>query len=68
MVMVERPRDPKMGDYSTNIAMRLGKELHKSPRDIAQGMIPLLQKNLEEAQSIEMAGAGFINFRISKQL
>lgn len=66
MVMVERPRDPKMGDYSTNIAMRLAKELHKSPRDIAQGIIPILQKNCNEASSIEMAGAGFINFRISE--
>ena len=66
MVMVERPRDPKMGDYSTNIAMRLAKELHKSPRDIAQGIIPILKKNCTEASSIEMAGAGFINFRISE--
>ena len=66
MVMVERPRDPKMGDYSTNIAMRLAKELHKSPRDIAQGIIPILEKNCKEASSIEMAGAGFINFRISE--
>lgn len=66
MVMVERPRDPKMGDYSTNIAMRLAKELHKSPRDIAQGIIPILRKNCTEASSIEMAGAGFINFRISE--
>ena len=30
MVMVERPRDPKMGDYSTNIAMRLAKPCNKS--------------------------------------
>jgi len=66
MVMVERPRDPKMGDYSTNIAMRLAKELHKSPRDIAQGIIPILKKNCTEASSVEMAGAGFINFRISE--
>ena len=65
MVMVERPRDPKMGDYSTNIAMRLAKTLHKKPADIAAELIPALVNNLSEASSIEMAGPGFINFRIS---
>ena len=66
MVMVERPRDPKMGDYSTNIAMRLAKSLHKSPRDIASEIVPLLEKNVKEATTVEVAGAGFINFRISE--
>ena len=27
MLVVETPRDPKMGDYSTSIAMRLAKQL-----------------------------------------
>jgi len=62
MVMVERPRDPKMGDYSTNIAMRLAKSLHKSPRDIAAELMPVMEKHLPEAESISAAGAGFINF------
>jgi len=62
MVMVERPRDPKMGDYSTNIAMRLAKSLHKSPRDIAAELMPVMEKHLPEAESISVAGAGFINF------
>lgn len=66
MVMAERPRDPKMGDYSTNIAMRLARTLHKKPADIAQEMLPALQKNLKEASSITVAGPGFINFVISE--
>jgi arginyl-tRNA synthetase len=66
MVMIERPRDPKMGDYSTNIAMRLARALHKSPRDIAAGMTDAIQANLPEASAVEIAGAGFINFRISE--
>ncbi len=65
MVMVERPRDPKMGDYSTNIAMRLTKALHKKPADIAAELVAVLKNNLAEASSIEIAGPGFINFRIS---
>lgn len=66
MVMVERPKDPKMGDYSTNIAMRLAKSLHKKPADIANEVIPVLKKNLSEASDISAAGPGFINFKISE--
>ncbi|MBR3348488.1 MAG: arginine--tRNA ligase [Solobacterium sp.] len=66
MVMVERPRDPKMGDYSTNIAMRLAKSLRRKPADIAVDLLVALKKNLPEASSITVAGAGFINFVISE--
>ncbi|MDO4413511.1 MAG: arginine--tRNA ligase [Erysipelotrichaceae bacterium] len=66
MVMVERPRDPKMGDYSTNIAMRLAKSLHRKPTDIAADLTPVIEKNLPEASSVTVAGAGFINFVISE--
>ncbi len=65
MVMAERPRDPKMGDYSTNIAMRLAKTLHRKPADIAADLVPFIQKNLPEASSVTVAGAGFINFVMS---
>lgn len=66
MVMVERPRDPKMGDYSTNIAMRLAKSLHKKPVDIANELIEVLKKNLTEANEVSVAGPGFINFKINE--
>lgn len=66
MVMVERPRDPKMGDYSTNIAMRLAKSLHKKPVDIANELVEVLKENLSEASEISVAGPGFINFKISE--
>lgn len=66
MVMVERPRDPKMGDYSTNIAMRLAKSLHKKPVDIANELIEVLKKNLTEVSEVSVAGPGFINFKINE--
>lgn len=66
MVMVERPRDPKMGDYSTNIAMRLAKSLQKKPVDIANELIEVLKKNLTEASEVSVAGPGFINFKINE--
>lgn len=66
MVMVERPRDPKMGDYSTNIAMRLAKSLHKKPAEIAAELVDALKKNIPEASEVSVAGPGFINFKISE--
>lgn len=60
---VERTRDPRNGDFATNIAMRLAKSVGKNPRDLAQSIIealpdsPLLDK-------VEVAGPGFINFHL----
>ena len=39
IVMVEMPRDPSLGDYSTNIAMRLTKILRQNPRLIAEKIV-----------------------------
>ena len=65
MVMVERPKDPKMGDYSTNIAMRLGKTVGKKPREAAEEIVAKLKEKLPEASDITIAGPGFINFAVS---
>ncbi len=64
VLMLETPRDPKMGDYSTNIAMRLAKSLHMKPMDIALPIVAKLQETLPEAEQISAAGAGFINFKM----
>ena len=66
LVMAEIPRDPKMGDYSTNIAMRLAKTLKKKPADIAAELIPAIAAALPQASSVTMAGPGFINFRMKE--
>ncbi|MCR5228901.1 MAG: arginine--tRNA ligase [Solobacterium sp.] len=63
-IMIETPRDPKMGDYATNIAMRLAKELHRNPFDIANEIAAVLREKLTEASSVEAARPGFINFRM----
>ena len=66
LIVVETPRDPKMGDYSTSIAMRLAKQLHKRPTDIAEPIVQALKESFPQAKSIEIANPGFINFRISE--
>ena len=66
LVMVETPRDPKMGDYSTNIAMRLAKIVRKKPADIAGMLVPVIARELPEASSVTVAGPGFINFKMKE--
>ncbi|AZK43547.1 arginine--tRNA ligase [Erysipelothrix piscisicarius] len=61
LVMLEIPNNPEMGDYSTNIAMRLTKPVGKNPREIASVIVEKLENN-EMVDSISVAGPGFINF------
>src|SRR5258708_6026737 len=42
---VERTRDPKHGDFATNIALRLAKPARRSPRELAQAIIDSLPPN-----------------------
>ena len=68
MVMIEIPKDTTNGDYSTNIAMRLTKQLRKNPRIIAGEIVEGLEKELESAEKIEIAGPGFINFYMKSEV
>lgn len=65
-VMIEIPRDSNWGDYSTNIAMRLTKQLHMNPRLIADALKESLEKNLNVIDTITVANPGFINFKMKK--
>ena len=60
-IVVERTRDPKHGDFATNVAMRLSKAARRNPRELAQAVIAALPGNSLVART-EVAGAGFINF------
>jgi arginyl-tRNA synthetase len=64
-VVVERARDTQHGDFQSNIAMRIAKAARKNPRDLAQALVAALPKS-ELVSSAEVAGAGFINFRLAK--
>jgi arginyl-tRNA synthetase len=62
-VTVERPKNREHGDWSSNIAMRLAKSIGAAPRELA-AEIAELATALPEVASAEVAGPGFINFRI----
>ena len=61
---VERTRDPRHGDFSTNIAMRLAKTAGSPPRDLAGKIIALLPPS-DLVAKVEVAGPGFINIHLS---
>ncbi|MCX6754322.1 MAG: arginine--tRNA ligase [Candidatus Nomurabacteria bacterium] len=64
---VEHPEDFKNGDYSTNVAMVCAKKIGKNPRELATSIKELIENNLpKEIEKIEVAGAGFINFYLSR--
>jgi arginyl-tRNA synthetase len=62
--VLERPRDPAFGDWATNLALVLAKPLGTKPRDLAQSIIGALDFKRAEIKSAEIAGPGFINFRV----
>ena len=63
--VIERPRDPAFGDWATSAAMVLARVLKKKPRDIAESLIARLDMARAGISSAEIAGPGFINFRLA---
>lgn len=66
-VILESPRNESFGDYTTNIALVLGKKLGKSPNEVADELVQkLLSEQIPLVKKIEAVG-GFINFRLSEE-
>ncbi|WEK54496.1 MAG: arginine--tRNA ligase [Candidatus Cohnella colombiensis] len=65
-IVLEVPKDKSHGDLATNLAMQLTKLAKKNPRQIAEGIIEKLGTGRASIQSAEIAGPGFINFRLDK--
>lgn len=63
-VTLEPPRDPSHGDLSTNAAMVLSKAAGMKPRDLAEKIAEKLG-TLDDVQSVDIAGPGFINLRVA---
>jgi len=61
---VERTRDSRHGDFTTNIAMRLAKSVDKNPRELAAQIIEYLPAS-KFVDKVELAGPGFINFHVA---
>ena len=69
-IILEHPSDLKMGDYSTNVALAVAKNIGTNPKELAEKIVETLrqaQDEFPEIQEIQVAGAGFINFYLSRK-
>ena len=65
-IILEHPDVMSHGDYATNVALVLSKQLKKAPVQIAQEIVEKINLNkTEQIEKVEMAGPGFINFYLS---
>ncbi len=65
-IVIEIPRDTTHGDYSSNIAMQLTKQLKRNPREIALAIVNGLETDKDLITKVEIAGPGFINLFVHK--
>jgi arginyl-tRNA synthetase len=56
--------DSRFGDYQTNVAIVLGKKNRTVPHEVARRIVSDLDVH-DISESPEVAGAGFINFRLT---
>lgn len=63
---IERTRDVRHGDFTSNVAMRAAKALGKPPREIAAAIVAAIADSTLLA-SVDIAGPGFINFTLARE-
>jgi len=70
-IELERPSNQKFGDFSTNIAMKIGKQQKENPFTIAENLVKQLDSGLGQndlkgmIEKIEVVKPGFINLYLS---
>lgn len=62
---IDIPRDEKNGDYASAWAMAAAKPLGLAPRAIAEALVEILDLTDSHFRAVEIAGPGFLNFRLS---
>lgn len=71
-IVLERPADMSNGDFATNVAMICAPKVKKSPLSLAIEIVENIQSKLSEilpdVEKVEVAGPGFINFYIKKEV
>lgn len=56
--------DAQFGDYATNVALQLAKQVGKNPREIAEALAEKLRAH-EQLAEVSVAGPGFLNVRLN---
>lgn len=60
-IELDIPKASQHGDYATNVALSLTRQLKRSPREIANQIVNNLEDTDQIIQKIDIAGPGFIN-------
>jgi len=63
---IEHPQNPEHGDYSSSLALKLAREAHMKPLDIAKAVINFISPS-PEIEKVEVAPPGFINFTLKNE-
>ena len=70
-IVFERAKQPEHGDFACTIALQLAKPLRRNPRDLALSLsnatVSLTPSIMELIDKPEVAGPGFINFRLKPE-
>jgi len=66
-IAIERTRDRSHGDFASNIALIAAKQAGRNPRELAQLIIEQFP-DIPEVEKLEIAGPGFINFTLVKDV
>ena len=64
---VEIPKDTANGDYTTTFCLAAAKAPKKNPRQVAQILMDHMDLSGSYFTSVEMAGPGFLNFRLGNK-
>lgn len=65
-IHLEHPGELVHGDFATNIAMVLAQKEGKNPRELAEQIVETIcEYNHDDIDTVEVAGPGFINFKLS---
>ena len=64
-VIVETPPDKFDFDFSTNAAMVLSKIIKENPRNVAEKIKKIIEKESKDFHQVSIAGPGFINIKLT---
>ena len=64
-VSIQENKEKAHGDYASNLAMVIAKDLSQSPKEVAEKITSLLPSE-EWIEKVNIAGPGFINFYLKK--
>lgn len=65
VIEIERPARKEHGDWSSNVALASAKIAKTNPRQLATDVVAKLNEaEIKHVEAIEIAGPGFINFRL----